>query len=33
MILDEIRTMQKKQDEHENQLLKKTGEMQGKNTF
>ena len=32
MILDEIRTMQKRQDEHENHLLKKTEEMQGKKT-
>ena len=29
MILDEIRTLQKRQDEHENHLLKKTEEMQG----
>ena len=27
--LDEIRTMQKRQDEHENHLMKKTEEMQG----
>ena len=29
MILDEIRTIQKRQVEHENHLLKKTEEMQG----